>query len=128
MRMGNAEIQGLPNDNLLEVSPRDFDDSNDLLPSSSFQNEQVEGDYDEDEINYMNVSPVSEREQESEESEDDDVSLANCLERGQQAKSPLREKEELNAECLCLEGKTLLWDLLQDGNVVRKSSSFSFIT
>ncbi|XP_065067715.1 ubiquitin carboxyl-terminal hydrolase 34-like isoform X1 [Rhopilema esculentum] len=117
MRMSNTELQGLPNDNLLEVSPRDFDDSNDLLPSSSFQNEQVEGDYDEDEINYMNVSPVSEREQESEESEDDDVSLANCLERGQQAKSPLREKEELNAECLCLEGKTLLWDLLQDGNV-----------
>lgn len=114
--MNDAEMLPLPNEELLEVSPRDFEDSNDLLPTSSFQNDPVDADYDEEEISYMNVSPVSERDHESEESEDEDVSVA--FQRGQVMKSPQRAKGDLNAESLCMDGRTLLWDLLQDKNIV----------
>ena len=117
-KMGDSEVPAIPNEELLEVSPRDFEDSDDLLPHSSFQSDQAEGDYDEDEINYMNVSPVSERERDSDESEDDEVNLVNCLPSVSQGKSPQKVKEELEADSLCMEGKTLLWDLLQDDNIV----------
>ena len=111
-------MQPSPNEELLEVSARDFEDSNDLLPSTSFQNDPVEADYDEEEMNYMNVSPVSERDHESEDSEDDEVSVADCFQTGQYVKSPQRTKGDFHADSLCMEGRTLLWDLLQDKNVV----------
>ncbi len=107
----------LSSDDPLEVSPRDFEDSDDILPHSSFQSDPVEGEYDEDEIHYMNVSPVSERERDSEESEDDEVaSLVNRLSTASPSKSP--QKVDLDADKLCGEGQTLLWDLLQDKNIV----------
>ena len=118
LRINDTDLPPLPNEELLEVSPRDFEDSNDILPSSSFQNDQVEADYEEDEMNYMNVSPVSERDHESEESEDEEVSVTNSFQRGQVPKSPQRSIGELNADSLCMDGRTLLWDLLQDKNVV----------
>ena len=118
LRINDTEMSQLPNEDLLEVSPRDFEDSNDLLPSSSYQNDQVEAEYDEDEINYMNVSPVSERDQESEESEEDEVSVGGPFQRSQVQKSPQRARGELNADSLCMDGRTLLWDLLQDKKVV----------
>ncbi len=118
--MNSSEIQSLPNAELLEVSPRDFEDSDDILPNSSFQSDQAEdGDFDDDDMNYLNVSPVSEREQESDDSEDDEVaSLVNALPSVSQSKSPQKFKAELDADGLCLDGNTLLWDLLQDENIV----------
>ena len=115
--MNEQELPLLPPQDILEVS-HNFEDSNDNIPSSSFPSNQVEAEYDEDEINYMNVSPVSERDREIEESEDQEISTERSLQRDQVSRSPQRSIEECNAESLCMEGRTLLWDLLQDKNVV----------
>ena len=102
----------------MEVSPRDFEDSSDVLPSSSFQNDQVHAEYDEDEINYMNVSPVSERDRESLESEDEELSVTTSFQRSQAAKSPPKSGADFSTDSLNVNERTLLWDLLQDNNVV----------
>ena len=118
LRIDEQELPLLPPQDVLEIS-HEFEDSNDNIPSSSFPSNQVEAEYDEDEINYMNVSPVSEGDQETEESEDQIISTESSLQRDQVSKSPQRSIEECNAESLCMEGRTLLWDLLQDMNVVQ---------
>eukprot|EP00794_Sanderia_malayensis_P020521 gene20521-22540_t len=125
-KMPNLETSNrssiLPNAELLDVSPRDFDDSDDVMPiSSSFQSDQADGDTDEDddEMNYLNVSPVSEeragqRQDDTDASEEEeDQEVANLV----NSMSSPKARSDLEANNLCLQGNTLLWDLLQDENI-----------
>ena len=110
--MSDRDLRALTSEALLEVSPRDFAGT-----SGSFrEQDQAEQDLD-DSINYINVSSVSDNERESEES-DDEVLLNVPTSSEQQPMEIEKEKEDFDADNLCNEGQTLLWDLIQDKQIV----------